>query len=83
MEQPLKTQERETPAELLTRLRRVASLAPQDPELRLTLACALLDNGLPEEAIAQIRSAITLSPNHLEARKLLASASQLLVPRSS
>ncbi len=83
MEQPPKLQGRETLAVLLTRLRRVANLAPQDPELRITLARALLENGLPEEAINEIRAVIALSPNHLEARKLLVNAAQSVLPRPS
>src|ERR1035438_3629406 len=62
--------------ESLGRLRRVAGLAPKDPELRLALAQALLENSLPDEAIDQLRSVITMSPNHLEARKLLDITSQ-------
>jgi hypothetical protein len=77
MEQDPKKQGQNTPAELLDRLRRVAKLAPQDPELRIALARALLDNSLTEEAIGQIRSVIAMSPNHLEARKLLETALQL------
>lgn len=57
--------------ESLGRLRRIAGLAPKDPELRLALAQALLENSLPDEAIDQLRSVITMAPNHLEARKLL------------
>jgi hypothetical protein len=30
-----------------------------------------LDNSLTDEAIAEIRAVIAMSPNHLEARKLL------------
>jgi len=76
MEHDLNEQRQEAPAEVLGRLRRVARLAPQDPELRLALARVLLDNSLTEEAINQIRSVIAMSPNHLEARKLLETALQ-------
>lgn len=76
MEHDLKKQGHETREEALGRLRRVAKLAPQDPELRLALARALLDNSSTEEAIDQIQSVIAMSPNHLEARKLLETAVQ-------
>ena len=83
MEQNPEKQGQETPVETLSRLRRVARLAPQDPELRLMLARALLDNSLMDEAIEQLRSVISMSPNHLEARKLLELALHLPVLRSS
>lgn len=71
MEQNPKTHGRETPTEALDRLSRVAKLAPQDLELRLILARALLDNSRTDEAIDQLRYVIAMSPNNLEARKLL------------
>ncbi len=55
----------------LGRLRRLASLAPHDPDLRLGLARKLLDCWLADEAVDQIRAVIAMAPNHLEARKLL------------
>jgi hypothetical protein len=55
----------------LVRLRRLASLAPHDPDLRLSLARKLLDFWHADEAIEEIRSVIAMVPNHLEARKLL------------
>jgi len=55
----------------LVRLRRLASLAPHDPDLRLGLARRLLDFWQADEAIEEIRSVIAMVPNHLEARKLL------------
>ena len=61
---------------MVERLRRVARLAPQDPELRLALARAPLEDSLAAEAIEQLRSVIAMSPNHLEARKLLELALQ-------
>jgi hypothetical protein len=83
MEQRDRRQEQETPAELLKRLRRITDLAPQDLELRLNLVHALLDSSLREEAIDQLRSVIAMSPNHLEARKLLDLALQLPLLRPS
>ena len=83
MEQNPNRQGQETPAAALGRLRRVAKLAPQDPELRLMLARALLDNSLTDEAIDQLRSVISMSPNHLEARKLLELALHLPILRPS
>jgi Flp pilus assembly protein TadD len=83
MEQDLKKQRQETPVQALGRLRRVAKLAPQDPELRLALARALVDNSLIEEAIDQIQYVIAMSPNHLDARKLLETALQLPLLRHS
>lgn len=55
----------------LLRLRRLVSLAPHDPDLRLDLARKLLDSWQADEAIAEIRAVIAIAPNHLEARKLL------------
>ena len=55
----------------LVRLRRLASLAPHDPDLRLGFARRLLDSWKADEAIEEIRSVIAMAPNHLEARKLL------------
>jgi Flp pilus assembly protein TadD len=61
----------------VVRLRHLTMLAPADPELRLLLARALLSSSRISEAIEQIREAISLSPNHLEARKLLSGAMAL------
>lgn len=83
MERNSQKQGQESPAEAVGRLRRVAKLAPKDPELRLALARALLDNSLTDEGINQLRSVITMSPNHLEARKLLDLALQVPLLRSS
>jgi predicted Zn-dependent protease len=83
MEQNPKREGRETPAEALGRLRRVAKLAPQDPELQLRLARALFDNSLTDEAIDQLRSVISMSPNHLEARKVLELALHMPILRHS
>jgi predicted Zn-dependent protease len=55
----------------LVRLRRLASLAPHDPDLRLGLARRLLDSWQAEAAIEEIRAVIAIVPNNLEARKLL------------
>jgi cytochrome c-type biogenesis protein CcmH/NrfG len=60
-----------TLAEEIVRLRQLASLAPHDVDVRLDLARRLLDNRLPDEAVHEIRAVIAMSPNHLEARKLL------------
>jgi len=83
MEQSPNRKGQETPAEALGRLRRVAGLAPRDPELRLVLARALLDNSLTDEAIDQLRSVISMSPNNLEARKVLEFALHLPIMRPS
>jgi Flp pilus assembly protein TadD len=58
-------------ADRLSKLRRFVQLAPQDPEVHLALACALMDKSLQEEAAAELHTVISLSPNHLAARKLL------------
>jgi len=58
----------------LIRLRRLASLAPHDPDLRLGLASKLLDLWQADEAVEHIREVIAMAPNHLEARKLLQKA---------
>ena len=58
----------------LVRLRRLASLAPHDPDLRLGLARRLLDFWQADAAIEEIRAVIAMVPNHLEARKLLEQA---------
>jgi hypothetical protein len=58
-------------ADRLTKLRRFAQLAPQDPEVHLELARELLVKELAEEATAELHTVISLSPNHLEARKML------------
>jgi len=83
MEQSPNRKGQETPAVALGRLRRVAGLAPRDPELRLVLARALLDNSLTDEAIDQLRSVISMSPNNLEARKVLEFALHLPIMRPS
>lgn len=70
---------KEPSAAALDRLRRLTRLAPQDLELRLNLACALLDNRLTDEAIEQLRFVIEMSPNQLEARKLMELALQSLL----
>ena len=57
--------------ERLNRLRRFVQLAPHDPEVHLVLARELMDHSLREEAAAELHTVISLSPNHLEARKLL------------
>jgi cytochrome c-type biogenesis protein CcmH/NrfG len=67
----------ETPEQRLSRLRRLVQLAPQDPELRYLLARQLVESSLVGEAIDLIRSVIAMSPNHLEARKLLEHALRL------
>lgn len=66
----------------LVRLRRLASLAPHDPDLRLGLAIKLLDFWQADAAIEEIRAVIAMVPNHLQARKLLerALAQQLSKP---
>jgi hypothetical protein len=61
----------------LEQLRRLASLAPTDPDTRLAFARKLLDYRKADEAILEIRAVIALVPNHLEARKLLESAHEL------
>ena len=58
----------------LIRFRRLASLAPHDPDLRLGLASKLLDLWQADEAVEHIREVIAMAPNHLEARKLLQKA---------
>ncbi len=68
--------ERDSPAENLLKLRRLARLAPRDTELRLALARELMERSLTDEAITELRTVIALSPNHLEARKLLEKAFQ-------
>ena len=83
MEQNTKRHGQETPAEGLDRLVRVAKLAPQDLELRLILARALLENSRTDEAIDQVRYVIAMSPNNLEARKLLELALELPLLRPS
>lgn len=55
----------------LSKLRRYAQLAPQDPEVHLALARELLAKALLDEAVTELHTVISLSPNHLEARKLL------------
>jgi hypothetical protein len=55
----------------VAKLRRLARLAPRDPELRLALARELMRESPAEETITELRAVIALSPNHLEARKLL------------
>lgn len=61
----------ETAEQRLVRLRRLVQLAPQDPELRVQLARQLVDSSCLDEAIDLLRSVIEMSPNHLDARKLL------------
>lgn len=61
----------ETAEQQLSRLRRMVQLAPHDPELRYLLARQLIESSLLDEAIDLIRSVIAMSPNHLDARKLL------------
>jgi len=61
----------ETAEQRLSRLRRMVQLAPHDPELRYLLARQLVESSLRDDAIDLIRSVIAMSPNHLEARKLL------------
>lgn len=61
-------------SEDIGRLRRLVSLAPQDIELRLALARALMDSLRSDEAVQEIRAVIALAPNNLEARKLLHAA---------
>lgn len=63
--------------------RRLADLAPHDPDLRLSLAKKLLDFNLLEAAIAEIRAVVAMAPNHLEARKLLQHAMAAHHPRST
>lgn len=55
----------------LPRLRRLVSLAPRDPDLRLGLARRLLDCWQADQAIEELRAVIAIAPNHLDARKLL------------
>lgn len=55
----------------LSKLRRYAQLAPQDPEVHLALARELAEGSQPVEAATELQTVIALSPNHLEARKLL------------
>jgi Flp pilus assembly protein TadD len=57
--------------EELARYRRLAHLAPHDPELRLSFAKKLLDSSFLEAAVEEIRAVISMAPNNLEARKLL------------
>jgi cytochrome c-type biogenesis protein CcmH/NrfG len=72
----------ETAEQRLFRLRRLVQLAPHDPELRYLLARQLVQSCLLDEAIDLIRSVIAMSPNHLEARKLLEQALRIqLAPR--
>lgn len=61
----------------LEQARRLAVLAPHDPDLRLSLARKLLDCWFTDEAVDQIRAVIAMAPNHLEARKLLQRALEL------
>jgi len=61
----------ETAEQRLVRLRRLVQLAPHDPELRFQLARQLVDSSCLDEAIDLLRSVIAMSPNHLDARKLL------------
>ncbi len=67
----------ETVEQRLSRLRRLVQLAPHDPELRYQLAQQLFESSLLEESIDLIQSVIALSPNHLDARKLLDRALRL------
>lgn len=71
-----------TQARELSRLRQLVTLAPNDPDLRLDLAEVLLQHGFHEDAAVQVRAAIALAPNHLEARKLLDRALAGLSPPS-
>jgi hypothetical protein len=59
------------PGDRLSKLRRYAQLAPQDPEVHLALARELAEGSQPVEAATELQTVIALSPNHLEARKLL------------
>jgi hypothetical protein len=67
----------------LVRLRRLSSLAPNDPDLRLKLADRLLNTSFLDDAIYEIRAVIAMAPNHLEARKLLEKAIAQQVAKSS
>lgn len=64
----------------IARLRHLTSLAPQDPDLRLQLAQRLISASRIEEAVKEIRAAIAMAPNHLEARKLLKDTMALHLP---
>lgn len=64
----------------ITRLRHLTMLAPQDPDLRLQLAQKLISASRFEEAVKEIRAAIAMAPNHLEARKLLKDTMALQLP---
>jgi thioredoxin-like negative regulator of GroEL len=55
----------------LSKLRRYAQLAPNDPEIHLALAHQLEALSQHEEAATELLTVISLSPNHLGARKLL------------
>jgi Flp pilus assembly protein TadD len=59
------------PGSKLTKLRRYAQLAPKDPEVHLALARELVEGSQAKEAATELQTVIALSPNHLEARKLL------------
>ncbi len=65
----------------ITRLRHLTLLAPRDPELRLELARELMGASRYEEAEREIRAAIEIAPNNLEARKLLSDAVALRVTK--
>jgi tetratricopeptide (TPR) repeat protein len=67
----------ETAEQKLSRLRRMVLLAPHDPEFRYQLARQLFEFSLLDEAIDLIRGVIAMSPNHLDARKLLQRALRL------
>lgn len=67
----------------IARLRQRASLAPQDPDLRLDLARRFLEHSLADEAVDEIRSVISMAPNHLDARKLLDVAIKMIAARRS
>ena len=64
----------------ITRLTHLTLLAPQDPDLRLQLAQELINASRFEEAVREIRAAIVMAPNHLEARKLLQNTMALQLP---
>ena len=66
-----------TAEQRLSRMRRLVQLAPHDPELRYLLARQLVESSLLDEAIDLIRSVVAMSPNHLDARKLLERALRL------
>jgi hypothetical protein len=61
----------------LENLRRLSARTPTDPDTRLAFARKLLECRKAEEAVLEIRAVIALAPNHLEARKLLASVREL------